>query len=125
MRALGDKIGSTIIGQNVGVPCIAWDRSRVAAEYDQARGTLPEWALAEACVLSAINASRAASEFDFPFMIKVNEGGGEEGIRMVVDVGDVQEACRQVCGEVPGSPIFIMKLWTNLRHLEEIGRAHV
>jgi biotin carboxylase len=70
MRALGDKIGSTIIGQNVGVPCIAWNRSRVAAEYDQALGTLPEWALAEACVMSAIDASRAASEFDFPFMIK-------------------------------------------------------
>ena len=38
---------------------------------------------------------------------------------MVADGGDVQDAChRQVCGEVPGSPIFIMKLWTNLRHLE-------
>ena len=42
MRALGDKIGSTIIGQNAGVPCIAWNRSRVAAEYDQARGTLEQ-----------------------------------------------------------------------------------
>ena len=31
---------------------------------------------------------------------------------------EVQDAYRQVCGEVPGSPIFIMKLSTNSRHLE-------
>ena len=31
---------------------------------------------------------------------------------------DVMDAYRQVCGEVPGSPIFIMKLSTNSRHLE-------
>ena len=31
---------------------------------------------------------------------------------------EVQAAYHQVCGEVPGSPIFIMKLSTNSRHLE-------
>ena len=31
---------------------------------------------------------------------------------------DVPTAFRQVQGEVPGSPIFIMKLATNSRHLE-------
>ena len=31
---------------------------------------------------------------------------------------EVQDAYRQVWGEVPGSPIFIMKLSTNSRHLE-------
>jgi len=37
---------------------------------------------------------------------------------MVDQEEDVQNAYRQVCGEVPGSPIFIMKLSTNSRHLE-------
>ncbi len=37
---------------------------------------------------------------------------------MVSDMRDVMNAYRQVCGEVPGSPIFIMKLSTNSRHLE-------
>ncbi|KAL3763729.1 hypothetical protein ACHAW5_006173, partial [Stephanodiscus triporus] len=118
MRALGDKIGSTIIAQNAGVPCIAWNGMRVVAEYDMARGTLPEEALSEACVSSAADASRAASEIGFPVMIKASEGGGGKGIRMVADGGDVQDAYRQVCGEVPGSPVFIMKLSTNSRHLE-------
>ena len=58
MRALGDKIGSTIIAQNAGVPCIAWNSGHVVAEYDIARGTLPEEILLEACVLSAADASR-------------------------------------------------------------------
>jgi len=51
-------------------------------------------------------------------MIKASEGGGGKGIRMVANPEDVQNAYRQVCGEVPGSPIFIMKLSTNSRHLE-------
>ena len=118
MRALGDKIGSTIIAQNAGVPCISWNGSRVVAEYDRARGTLPEEALAAARVACASDASVAASEIGFPVMIKASEGGGGKGIRMVPEGGDVQDAYRQVCGEVPGSPVFIMKLSTNSRHLE-------
>ena len=51
-------------------------------------------------------------------MIKASEGGGGKGIRMVAKAEDVQNAYRQVCGEVPGSPIFIMKLSSNSRHLE-------
>lgn len=76
MRALGDKIGSTIIAQNAGVPCISWNGSRVVAEYDRARGTLPEEALAAARVACASDASVAASEIGFPVMIKASEGGG-------------------------------------------------
>eukprot|EP00957_Ditylum_brightwellii_P147631 11242942-Ditylum_brightwellii.AAC.1 len=51
-------------------------------------------------------------------MIKASEGGGGKGIRMVDNAENVQTAFRQVCGEVPGSPIFIMKLSKNSRHLE-------
>jgi len=118
MYALGDKIGSTIIAQNAGVPCIAWNGAHVNAEYDKENGTLPEEAFAEACVTSATAASEAAAEIGFPIMIKASEGGGGKGIRMVDKEEDVQNAYRQVCGEVPGSPIFIMKLSSNSRHLE-------
>ncbi|KAL9191373.1 hypothetical protein ACHAXT_001079 [Thalassiosira profunda] len=118
MYALGDKIGSTIIAQNAGVPCIAWNGSHVKAEYDKETGALPEEAFAEACVTSANQASEAAAAIGFPIMIKASEGGGGKGIRMVSSPDDVQNAYRQVCGEVPGSPIFIMKLSSNSRHLE-------
>ena len=76
MRALGDKIGSTIIAKNAGVPCISWNGARVVAEYDRERGTLPEEALAAACVACAADASDAAAEIGFPVMIKASEGGG-------------------------------------------------
>ena len=42
MRALGDKIGSTIIAQTAGVPCIAWNGDGVLATYDRQTGCLPE-----------------------------------------------------------------------------------
>ncbi len=118
MHALGDKIGSTIIAQNAGVPCIAWNGAHVVAQYDRENGKLPEEAFAQACVASVIEASDAATKIGFPIMIKASEGGGGKGIRMVNSDEEVQNAYRQVCGEVPGSPIFIMKLSSNSRHLE-------
>ena len=51
-------------------------------------------------------------------MIKASEGGGGKGIRMVHDPLKLQAAFGQVQGEVPGSPIFIMKLAPRSRHLE-------
>jgi len=118
MRALGDKIGSTIIAQTAGVPCIAWNGSGVMADYDRSTGSLPEKAYNDATVGSATEALEAAKKVGFPVMIKASEGGGGKGIRMVDKEENVQTAYRQVCGEVPGSPIFIMKLSSNSRHLE-------
>ena len=51
-------------------------------------------------------------------MIKASEGGGGKGVRMVNEGSEVASAYRQVQGEVPGSPIFIMKLASKARHLE-------
>ena len=34
MRALGDKIGSTIIAQSAGVPCVSWSGTGVTVEAD-------------------------------------------------------------------------------------------
>eukprot|EP00536_Pseudo-nitzschia_multiseries_P005377 jgi/Psemu1/318630/estExt_fgenesh1_pm.C_1000011 len=118
MQALGDKIGSTIIAQSAGVPCIGWNGEDVRAEYDQNTGSLPDEAYEQATIHSATEASEAAVRIGFPIMIKASEGGGGKGIRMVQKAEDVANAYRQVCGEVPGSPIFIMKLSTNSRHLE-------
>mmetsp|Transcript_17848 Transcript_17848/g.40959 ORF Transcript_17848/g.40959 Transcript_17848/m.40959 type:complete len:2358 (-) Transcript_17848:336-7409(-) len=118
MQALGDKIGSTIIAQSAGVPCIGWNGQDVRAEYDRNTGSLPDEAYEQATIHSATEASEAAARIGFPIMIKASEGGGGKGIRMVQRAEDVANAYRQVCGEVPGSPIFIMKLSTNSRHLE-------
>lgn len=51
-------------------------------------------------------------------MIKASEGGGGKGIRKCDDERLFSQVYKQVEGEVPGSPIFIMKLGTNCRHLE-------
>ena len=118
MQALGDKIGSTIIAQTAGVPCIGWNGEHVKATYDRNTGTLPDDAYEQGSIHSASEASEAAVRIGFPIMIKASEGGGGKGIRMVHKAEDVANAYRQVCGEVPGSPIFIMKLSTNSRHLE-------
>ena len=118
MAALGDKIGSTIIAQSAGVPCISWNGQEIHATYDPETGSLPQKAFDDACVVSATQAKEEAIRIGFPVMIKASEGGGGKGIRKVEHAEDVSAAYRQVCGEVPGSPIFIMKLASNSRHLE-------
>ena len=118
MQALGDKIGSTIIAQTAGVPCIEWNGAHVKAVYNRETGSLPAEAYDAASIANATEAIEAAARVGFPVMIKASEGGGGKGIRMVDDPANVLTAYRQVCGEVPGSPIFIMKLSTNSRHLE-------
>ena len=56
--------------------------------------------------------SQSASSIGYPVMIKASEGGGGKGIRKVTNPEDLPAALRQVQSEVPGSPIFIMKLAT-------------
>lgn len=114
MYALGDKIGSTIIAQTAGVPCISWNGDGINAEYDKESGSLPTKAFDDACIKDADDAERAADKIGFPVMIKASEGGGGKGIRMVAEKQDVKNCYRQVCGEVPGSPIFIMKVRANV-----------
>ena len=118
MRALGDKIGSTIIAQTAGVSCIGWNGSDIFAEYDRETGCLPQDMYDKANVTSVEAAMEACEKVGFPVMIKASEGGGGKGIRMVDCMEKVPDGYRQVSGEVPGSPIFIMKLSSNSRHLE-------
>jgi acetyl-CoA carboxylase/biotin carboxylase 1 len=118
MHALGDKIGSTIIAQTAGMPCIAWNGSEVLASYNKDTGSLPAEAYDSAMVKTPEQAQACAAKIGFPIMIKASEGGGGKGIRKVSALADVPTAYRQVVGEVPGSPIFIMKMSSQSRHLE-------
>jgi acetyl-CoA carboxylase/biotin carboxylase 1 len=117
MKALGDKIGSTIIAQSAGVPCISWNGDDLMIEYD-GEGGVPQDVYDQADVKTAAQALEVCEKVGYPLMIKASEGGGGKGIRMVAASKDVETSYRQVAGEVPGSPIFVMKLAPRSRHLE-------
>ena len=51
-------------------------------------------------------------------MIKASEGGGGKGIRLVYNEEDLPDMFMQVQNEVIGSPIFLMQLCKNNRHIE-------
>mgnify|MGYP001081385929 CR=1 FL=1 len=116
MRALGDKIGSTLIAQSAGVPCMPWTGDGLTVDY--ASTGIPDDIYARSCVDTVDAAMQHALRIGFPVMIKASEGGGGKGIRRVECADDVAMAFRQVQGEVPGSPVFIMKLAGKCRHLE-------
>ncbi|CAI9605396.1 unnamed protein product, partial [Staurois parvus] len=61
---------------------------------------------------------KAAEQVGYPVMIKASEGGGGKGIRKVNVAEDFSNLFRQVQTEVPGSPIFVMRLAKQSRHLE-------
>ncbi|GBC48526.2 uncharacterized protein OCT59_029816 [Rhizophagus irregularis] len=120
MRSLGDKISSTIVAQSANVPTMDWSGSGVVQTEidDQGHVIVPESAYEQACVKDADDGLDKAKKIGFPVMIKASEGGGGKGIRKVENSENFKQAFVQVQGEVPGSPIFIMKLAGNARHLE-------
>ena len=54
----------------------------------------------------------------YPIMIKASEGGGGKGIRKATNDDELRVGFRRVQAEVPGSPIFLMRMASNVRHLE-------
>lgn len=116
MQALGDKIGSTIIAQSAGVPTIAWNGDNLTVNYQQDR--IPQSVYDAANVCTAEDALACAERIGYPVMIKASEGGGGKGIRKVHRSEDVINLYRQVQAEIPGSPIFVMKMASTARHLE-------
>jgi acetyl-CoA carboxylase/biotin carboxylase 1 len=60
----------------------------------------------------------SAKRVGYPVMLKASEGGGGKGIRMNQNEEELKSNFVQVQNEVPGSPMFIMQLCTNSRHLE-------
>ena len=53
---------------------------------------------------------QVAEEIGYPVMIKASEGGGGKGIRKASNSEEFQSLFNQVQAEVPGSPVFVMKL---------------
>ena len=101
MRQLGDKIGSKLIAEEVGVPVAPWSRGGV--------DTLEE-------------AQEAAARIGYPLMLKATAGGGGRGIRKVSSDADLAAAYQLTRDEAQrafGSGIvFLEKLVTGARHVE-------
>ena len=101
MRKLGDKIGSKIIAEEVGVPVAPWSGGGV--------DTLDE-------------AIAAAARIGYPLMLKATAGGGGRGIRRVdsdADLADAYERTRDEAERAFGSGIvFLERLVTGARHVE-------
>ncbi|MBB2940751.1 acetyl/propionyl-CoA carboxylase alpha subunit/acetyl-CoA carboxylase carboxyltransferase component [Actinoplanes lutulentus] len=101
MRKLGDKIGSKLIAEEVGVPVAPWSRGEVAT-------------------LEA--AKEAADQIGYPLMLKATAGGGGRGIRVVRsadELTDVYERTSQEAARAFGSGIvFLERLVTGARHVE-------
>ncbi|EMD38813.1 hypothetical protein CERSUDRAFT_112545 [Gelatoporia subvermispora B] len=120
MRSLGDKISSTIVAQSADVPTMAWSGSGIAETVLSEQGfvTVADDVYQKACVTSVEEGMVRAEQIGYPVMIKASEGGGGKGIRKVDHPDAFKNAFSAVAGEIPGSPIFIMKLAGQARHLE-------
>jgi acetyl-CoA carboxylase/biotin carboxylase 1 len=120
MRALGDKISSTIVAQSAQVPTMGWSGDGIITTARTPEGyvDVPHELYMKACVSNVEEAIEVATRVGYPLMIKASEGGGGKGIRKVTDPMQFRNAFTQVSSEVPGSPIFLMRLAENARHLE-------
>jgi acetyl-CoA carboxylase / biotin carboxylase 1 len=120
MRSLGDKISSTIVAQHADVPCIPWSGTGVDKVEVDSKGivTVADDVYKKGCVNNWQEGLQKAREIGFPVMVKASEGGGGKGIRKVVSEENFEELYKAAASEIPGSPIFIMKLAGNARHLE-------
>jgi len=77
-------------------------------------------------ITSLDEAVSSAARIGYPVMLKASEGGGGKGIRMSDNEEELRSNFVQVQNEVPGSPMFMMQLCQNARHLEVqiIGDEH-
>jgi acetyl-CoA carboxylase / biotin carboxylase 1 len=134
MAVLGDKIAANILAQTANVPSIPWSGS-FGGENDgpleaalTSEGTIPDETFEKATCRNVEEAIEAAKRigYDNGIMIKASEGGGGKGIRFVATEEELKNAYIQVQNEVIGSPIFLMQLCKNARHLEVqiVGDQH-
>ncbi|MEP7016874.1 MAG: carboxyl transferase domain-containing protein [Actinomycetota bacterium] len=101
MRRLGDKIGSKLLAEEVGVPVAPWSRGAV----------------------DDIEAAHAAAKrIGYPLMLKATAGGGGRGIRMVSsddELTDAFDRTRDEAARAFGSGVvFLERLVTGARHVE-------
>jgi acetyl/propionyl-CoA carboxylase alpha subunit/acetyl-CoA carboxylase carboxyltransferase component len=101
MRSLGDKIGSKLLAEQVGVPVAPWSQGPVPSKED---------ALAQAARLG------------YPLMLKASAGGGGRGIRRVNSDAELAAVFDQTSDEAArafGSGVmFLESLVTGARHVE-------
>lgn len=101
MRALGDKIGSKLLAEQVGVPVAPWSGGGV----------------------DTLDAALAAAErIGYPLMLKATAGGGGRGIRRVDSADDLADAYQRTRDEAErafgSGVVFLEKLVTGARHVE-------
>ncbi|XP_015039536.2 acetyl-CoA carboxylase isoform X1 [Drosophila pseudoobscura] len=118
MWALGDKVASSIVAQTAEIPTLPWSGSDLKAQYSGKKIKITSDLFARGCVTNVEQGLAAVAKIGFPVMIKASEGGGGKGIRRVDTTEEFPALFRQVQAEVPGSPIFVMKLARGARHLE-------
>ena len=102
------------------MPTLSWSGSGLVA-HDYTKGKpikISSDLYRKGCVVDVNEGLAAAHKIGFPVMIKASEGGGGKGIRKAESADEFPALFRHVQNEVPGSPIFIMKLATFARHLE-------
>src|SRR5262245_59979042 len=101
MRKLGDKIGSKLIAEEVGVPVAPWSRGAV----DTLDGALA-----------------AAEQIGYPLMLKATAGGGGRGIRVISSPEDLGDAFERTAAEAlrafGSGTLFLERLVTGARHVE-------
>ncbi|XP_053562795.1 acetyl-CoA carboxylase 1 [Bombina bombina] len=123
MWALGDKIASSIVAQTAGIPTLPWSGRGLTVDWQESDLnkrilTVPQEVYEKGYVKDVDDGLKAAEVVGYPVMIKASEGGGGKGIRKVNNAEDFPNLFRQVQAEVPGSPIFVMRLAKQSRHLE-------
>ncbi|KAI8616899.1 acetyl-CoA carboxylase [Chytriomyces sp. MP71] len=120
MRSLGDKIASTIVAQHAKVPCVDWSGAGITEVIvdDEGHVNVPQHAFRAATTLDVEEGIAHATRIGYPVMVKASEGGGGKGIRLVDSEKDFRSCFEQVAREIPGSPIFIMRVVRDARHLE-------
>ncbi|HLS46831.1 MAG TPA: carboxyl transferase domain-containing protein [Ornithinicoccus sp.] len=101
MRKLGDKIGSKLIAEEVGVPVAPWSRGGLDTLED---------------------ALATAEEIGYPLMLKATAGGGGRGIRKVEDADQLREVYQRTRDEAErafgSGVVFLESLVTGARHVE-------
>ncbi|CCE63008.1 hypothetical protein TPHA_0D03740 [Tetrapisispora phaffii CBS 4417] len=121
IRNIGDKVSSLIVAQHAKVPCFPWSGSDIdSVKVDSKSGlvSVEKDLYFKACCSSPEDGLIQAKKIGFPVMIKASEGGGGKGIRQVRKEEDFIRLYHQAVNEIPGSPMFIMKLAEDVRHLE-------
>ncbi|PVG83246.1 fused acetyl/propionyl-CoA carboxylase subunit alpha/methylmalonyl-CoA decarboxylase subunit alpha [Nocardioides gansuensis] len=101
MRRLGDKIGSKLLAEEVGVPVAAWSGGPVETLED---------------------ALAAAESIGYPLMLKATAGGGGRGIRKVTSAAELEDAYQRTRDEAErafgSGVVFLERVVEGARHVE-------